>query len=193
MNQNAGLLLFTLSFFAAEAAAQNVKIEPNQKYLLLATKKTGTMQKELDEVSEKGFRVLVGSPTSGVEMAIFLERVVSDPTRMNTFRYKLLATSRTGTMQKELNEAATEGFRLLPRTMLAKKDISMFRSDDSEVVVLMERDPTSTKRYEYKLLATSRTGTLQKEVSEAMAAGFTLAGLVSREEHMVIMEREAKN
>ncbi|MEJ7713263.1 MAG: hypothetical protein WKF84_26310 [Pyrinomonadaceae bacterium] len=46
------------------------------------------------------------------------------------------------------------------------------------------------KRYEYRLLATSRTSTLQKEVSEAESDGYTLVGLVGRGENMVIMEKE---
>jgi hypothetical protein len=57
---------------------------------------------------------------------------------------------------------------------------------------VLERPPKPTKRYEYKLLATTKTSTLQKEVTEAQAAGFVLVGMVSRGEHMVIMEREAE-
>ncbi|MBM3789947.1 MAG: hypothetical protein FJW35_06295 [Acidobacteria bacterium] len=126
---------------------------------------------------------MVGSPTSGTEMALFLERVALPP---ETFKYRLLATTRTGTMQRELNEAAEEGFRLLPRTMIAKQQLL----GGVEIVVLLECPPKVEKQYEYKLLATSRTSTLQKEVSEALAAGFVLIGMVSRGEHMVIMERE---
>jgi hypothetical protein len=168
---------------ALAASAQQTGTEPDAKYLLLATTKTGTMQKELDDTASKGYRVLVGSPTSGTEMALFLELVAKPP---DTYNYKLLATTRTGTMQRELNEIAEEGFRLLPRTMVSKPQLL----GSVEIVVLLERPPKVEKQYEYKLLATSRTGTLQKEVSEALAAGFVLVGMVSRGEHMVIMERE---
>jgi len=106
----------------------------------------------------------------------------------NTYQYKLLATTRTGTMQNELNEAAAAGYRLLPRTMISKEQ--MFGG--VEIVVLLEKEPNSTKRYDYKLLATSRTGTLQKEVTDAMQAGYVIAGMVSRGEHMVIMEKQTK-
>ena len=89
-------------------------------------------------------------------------------------------------MQKELNEAAAAGFRLLPSTMIAKKQLL----GSVEIVSIMERPPIVRKQYEYKLLATNRTSTLQKEVTEAKEAGYTLVGMVSRGEHMVIMERE---
>jgi hypothetical protein len=177
-------LITLVSALALTASAQQTNTETGQKYLLLATTKTSTMQKELDEASAKGYRILVGSPTSSEEMALFLEHVAQPP---ETFKYKLLATTRTGTMQRELNEMAEGGFRLLPRTMISKRQLM----GSVEIVVLLERSPKVEKQYEYKLLATSRTSTLQKEVSEAIAAGFVLVGMVSRGEHMVIMEKES--
>lgn len=167
------------------SAAGKLKLEPDQKYLLLATKKTSTMQQELDEAASLGFRVLTGSPTSGTEMAIFLERVTEFP---DVYTYKLLATNRTSTMHKELNEEGAKGFRLLPTTVIAKSQ--MFGG--VEIVVLLEKAPNAEKKYEYRLLATSRTSTLQKEVTEAREAGFELVGMVSRGEHIVVMERSAE-
>ena len=54
-----------------------LKIEPDQRYLLLATVKTSTMQKELDEAAAQGFRVVTGSPTSTSEWAVLLERTAT--------------------------------------------------------------------------------------------------------------------
>ena len=76
------------------------------------------MEEELAEAAALGFRIVTGSPTSGNEMALLLERVATPP---DTYEYQLLATTRTSTMQEELAEAAAEGFRLLPRTMIAKR------------------------------------------------------------------------
>jgi len=178
------LALASLALVTNVAQAQKLKIAPDQLYLLLATTKTSTMQEELDEAAKAGFRILVGSPTSGDEMVILMQRVATPP---DTYAYQLLATTKTGTMQKELTEAAAQGFRLLPRTMIAKKQAFF---NNVEVVALLERPPQVTKRYEYRLLATNLTSTLQEEITEALAEGFVLAGLVSRGEHMVIMEKE---
>ena len=178
------VLLASLALVTNVAQAQKLKIAPDQLYLLLATTKTSTMQEELDEAAKAGFRILVGSPTSGDEMVILMQRVATPP---DTYAYQLLATTKTGTMQKELTEAAAQGFRLLPRTMIAKKQAFF---NNVEVVALLERPPQVTKRYEYRLLATNLTSTLQEEITEALAEGFVLAGLVSRGEHMVIMEKE---
>lgn len=175
----------TLLFGCAVCFGQTDKDE-NLKYKLLATTKTSTMQKELDQTAAQGYRILVGSPTSGTEMALFLSR---EGTVEAPYRYKLLATTRTGTMQKELNEAAAGGFRLLSRTMIAKPQLL----GGVEIVMIMERPPQVTKQYQYKLLATNLTSTLQKEVSQAEADGFVIVGMVSRGEHMVVMERESNS
>ncbi len=60
---------------------QDEKPDANLQYKLLATIKTSTMQKELDETSAQGYRILVGSPTSDAEMAVFLSRdgTVAEP------------------------------------------------------------------------------------------------------------------
>ena len=161
---------------------QKLKIEPDQRYLMLATQKTSTMQKELDEAASRGFRVITGSPTSTSEMALLLERV-ADPG--SAYQYRLLATTKIATMRKELNASAQEGYRLLPRTMTSKDSFLTI-----EVVMLMEKALSSDKRYEYRLYATTSEKKMRAEIEKSEAEGFTLAGMVSRGEHMVIMERE---
>ena len=180
MNRIIALLIVVLASFAA--AAQDTE---NLQYKLLATTRTGTMQKEINEAAAQGYRIIVGAPTSGSEMALFLSR---DGTVAEPYQYKLLATSRTGTMQKELNETAAGGFRLIPSTMIAKSQLF----GGVEIVMILERAPKVEVPYEYRLLATSRTGTLQKEVTEAKNEGYVIVGMVSRGEHMVVMERQRR-
>ena len=179
------IMAAAISVFAAVSIGfgQDKAAGENLQYKLLATTKTSTMQKEIDAASAEGYRIVVGAPTSGSEMALFLSR---DGTVAEPFQYKLLATTRTGTMEKELNEAADAGFRLIPSTMIAKAQFL----GGIEIVVILERLPKVVKKYQYKLLATSRTSTLQKEVTQAKDAGYIIVGMVSRDEHMVVMERE---
>lgn len=176
-------LTILLVIFGAIGTTWAQTSENGPRYKLLATRRTGTMQKEVEEVAAQGYRIVMGSPTAGNEMAVFLSL---EGTPEKPFSYKLLATSRTGTMNKELNELADQGYRLIPSTMIAKATPFV----GVEIVLLMERPPSPEKQYEYKLLATNLTGTLQKEVTEAKDAGYKLVGMVSRGEHMVIMERE---
>jgi hypothetical protein len=179
------LVLPLILLTAVSTLAQKLKIDPENRYLLLSTVKTSTMQKELDEASAQGFRIISAASSCGQsEMVLFLERVAQPP---DTYKYRLLATTRTGTMEKELNDAAQEGFRLLPRTITAKQGFL-----SNEIVSVLEQAPKSSKRYEYRLLATSRTSTLQKEVGQSESDGYVLVGLVGRGENMVIMEKEVE-
>jgi len=172
-----GIGLVSLSFGA--------ELDLTQRFLLLATQKTSTMQEELGEASAAGYRILTGSPTSVTEMAIILEKVTTPP---NNYEYLLLATSKTSTMQKELSEAASQGFRLIPSTMISKS--RMF--GDPEIVMLLEKGPVVSQGYDYLLLATTKTSTLQKEMSQAIEEGYEVVGMVSRGEHMVVLERPAQ-
>jgi len=171
------LLLFGASAFALD-------IEDGQRYLLLATTKTGTMQKELDQASAAGFRVL-RSANSG-EMVVLLERQ-GDGAK---YEYLLLSTTKTGTMQKELEDAGEKGYELLPTAVFGLTGRSLLMGGD-QVVVVVERPQDASKRirHQYRLLATSKTSTLQKEITETEAEGFLLEGLLSRGEHMVIMHK----
>ncbi len=175
------ILLLGIGGGAAEA---QVEVTPDQTYLLLATESTGTMEEELGQAAALGFRVVTGAPTSGNEMVLFLERAAESP---GMYTYRLLSTTRTSTLQEELEAAAAEGFRFLSRTPLCKSR----RFGGDEIVVILERGPEASERYEYLLLATSRTSTLQDEVTEAVATGFTMSAIVSCSEHIALMERQA--
>ena len=85
--------------------------------------------------------------------------------------YKVLATNRTSTMQKEMQEAAAAGYRFVD-VMGGETSFG-----GNEVVVMMGRSPgAGEKRFRYRLLATSKTSTMQKELQEASDAGFEFKG-----------------
>jgi hypothetical protein len=44
-------------------------------------------------------------------------------------------------------------------------------------ILELDREATSKVKYEYKLLATSKTSTMQKELQEAGDAGFKFVGI----------------
>ena len=142
-------------------------------YLLLAANRTSTMQKEMQEAAEAGygFAGLMGGTTSfgGSEVVVVMQRLPDSNPR---FAYRLLATSKTSTMQKELQEAGEAGFSYLEQTVFS----STFGGE--EAVVILERDKDLPPRpFEYQLLATKKTSTMQKELSEAGAAGFQFVGV----------------
>ncbi len=119
-------------------------------------------------------------------MLLLLEKgSQSYPKRWNTV---FIATNATGTFQKEISAAATQGFRFAPGTLLNKK--SGIGGD--EVVAVMEKPGRVSKRYEYKIIATNQTSTLESEWVVAMSQGYKAVGIVTRSEVMLLMEREAQ-
>lgn len=165
-----GLWIFAVGMVSAAFA------QGTFDYRVLATNKTSTMEKEMNEAADAGFRfaAVMGGETSfgGSEVVVVMLRdpAVDDAGR---FRYKLLATNKTSTMQKELQQAAEEGF--------AYRGQTVFRSTfgGAEVSVILERDRSeeSGPQYEYRLLATKKTSTMEKELREAGENGFELLGL----------------
>ena len=163
-------------------------------YELLATNRTSTMEKEMNQAAARGFRLaaVMGGDTSfgGSEVVVIMQK--GQERASGSYQYKLLATNRTSTMEKEMNQAAGEGFEHAGQTVFETA------FGGKETVVIMERDGAGEARYEYKLLATKRTSTLQKELTLEGENGFKLAGMtVSRttfggEELVSILQRPAR-
>ncbi|HZF38741.1 MAG TPA: hypothetical protein VE715_07950 [Blastocatellia bacterium] len=146
------------------------------EYRLLATNKTSTMEKEMNQAAAEGFRfegAMGGETGGGVEMVVIMSRNPADGGQR--YEYKLLATNKTSTMQKELNAAGEAGFLYTGQTIYD----SAFGG--REVVVILERAGGGKTAYEYKLLATTRTSTTQKELNEAGRAGFVFCGMTVAE------------
>ena len=160
--------LFLSAALPGRAAAETIE------YRVLATNKTSTMEKELRDAAAAGFRFsgTMGGETAfgGNEVVVLMTKVGAAQPR---FEYRLLATTKTSTMQRELQDAAAAGFEYKGQSVFS----SMFGG--KEVVVILERDRevTSKNRWEYRLLATSKTSTMQKELSEAGAEGFEFVGV----------------
>ena len=184
-------LLALLVSLCASAPAQDkdktgkIKIDDDQNYLVLSTKRIQTMEKELDDVASRGFRVLYAAPTAQLDMALLLTRVQEESAEQ--YRYRILATSRNKTMEKELNEAAREGYRLLPRTIVYKEGFFT-----KEMVMVMERAPRSNKSYEYKLVRATKETSLHRKIDEAGALGFAPVTMVIIGEHVIVTEKETE-
>lgn len=159
-------------------ASSTVLAQNQNDFRVLATNKTSTMQKEMNEAAQAGFRFggVMGGETAvgGSEVVVIMSRASSESPR---YEYRLLATNKTSTMQKEMQEAGDAGFEY--------KGQSIFKSTfgGKEVVVILERDreAKTPERFEYRLLATKKTSTLQKELAEAGDAGYEFVGVTVAE------------
>ena len=163
-------------------------------YQLLATSKTSTMQKEMQDAGDAGFHfvAVMGGETAagGKETVVLMEKVPDDTTK---YSYRLLATTKTSTLQKELRDAADAGFTIVGQTVFE----SLIGGKESAAIV-EKRSTETAVRYEYRLIATSKTSTLQKEMQELADQGFRALGMtvgktaMGGNELVVIARRVAK-
>ncbi len=145
-------------------------------FRLLATNKTSTMEMEMNRAADAGYRLqdVMGGETAfgGSEVAAVMCKL-KDAEDLSRYHYKLLATNKTSTMQKELQAAGDAGYEYRGQTVFNTA------FGNQQVVVILERDgdaePDDT--HEYKLLATKKTSTMQKELQEAGDAGYEFVGL----------------
>lgn len=141
----------------------------SRTYKVLATSKTSTMEKEMREAGEAGYRfvAVMGGETAGggKEVVVLMEKTANTT---GTYGYKLLATNKTSTLQKELQEAADAGFHVVGQTVFE----SLFGGKETAAIVEKSSEADPSVRYEYKLVATSKTSTLQKELQELADQGF---------------------
>jgi hypothetical protein len=185
MKSRLTLAILTLALAAVlpfNAIAQNVSVDRNQPNLLLAAVSTMTLQQELDKAGALGFHTLLATTRGNGEMVVLLERDIRATQR---YQFVLIATNATGTFQKEIADAAANGYRANGKTFLNK---------GGEIVVVMERpeNVAPTKIYEYKILATNQTSSLEKEWISSLTETYTQVGMLTRTEVMLLMERESR-
>ena len=167
-------LICTAAVLIAIGSASISHAQSAVTYKVLATSKTSTMQKELQESGAAGYRFIavMGGETAmaGQEVVVLMEKRGNDQTK---YEYRLLATNKTSTLQKELQDAADAGWVAVGQTVFQ----SLFGG--KETAGILERNPESPRgqRFEYRLIATSKTSTLQKELDQAAEQGFEAVGM----------------
>lgn len=144
-------------------------------YRILATSKTSTMEKELNDAAAAGYRfgkAMGGkSANGGQEVVVAMVKGLANSGEKGR-KYLLLAANKTSTMQKEMQRAADQGYEYADQTVFQTA------FGGREVVVIMELDPARTgPPSSYRLLATTKTSSMQKELQEAGSQGYLLVGL----------------
>jgi len=168
------LLSLAASLVPLPAESLSQTVSATVEFRVLATNRTSTMEREMNEAADAGYRyeAVMGGETGfgGNEVVTVMSKRAGETAR---YQYKLLATNRTSTMQRELQQAADGGFQYRGQTVFQ----STFGGN--EVACILERDTqdTSSKPYQYLLLATTRTSTMQRELQEIGEQGYEVIGL----------------
>ncbi len=149
---------------------------PKFDYRVLAATRTSTIEKELNEAAAAGYRfsgVMGGeSAVGGKEVLVVMAKKVNEPSA-DTRQYRLLAASKTSTLQKEMQRAGEEGFDYCGQTVFE----SAFGGKEVSVILERSSGANANRRIEYKLVATTKTSTMQKELQEVGEAGYEFLGV----------------
>ena len=106
--------------------------------------------------------------------------------------YQVLSTSRTATMEKELNHAASSGYRFLKVT----HSPNIFGGQELTVVTVKDPGNAVSETRHYRVLSARGTSGLQKKLQAAAKEGYeylgqtTMPNVFGGKDVVVILERK---
>jgi len=161
------LAILVLVVSASRTGAQEVKVEADQRYLVLEVLKLDTFDKEINIAAGLGFRLMMSCASDdGSRIQALMERAATPP---DVFQYRMVATFSQKTGDKEMNAAATDGFRVVPHTAMVKKGMTIFNVNN---VVIMEKAPKAPELFEYRTIGAVKTSTFHRELKAAVDEGW---------------------
>jgi hypothetical protein len=177
LTAKASILPFTASEIFAVLERPAGQLRQRFEFRFLTANREETMQKSLETSVSEGFHpvalsvnrdnnaasVLFGLPV--LRYDVVMQRRADNPAAdMAVREYRFVSVMKPGTLEKEINQLAKDGWRFQLSGLLG--------------VVLMSRDLKGRPehRYEYKLLKVRRTGALQKELTASGQQGYIYRG-----------------
>ncbi len=181
INVRVALLMSIVVMPLLPTLAAGQAVQPD--YRVLDTARTATMQKELQEAADRGYRLVQGQ--GSWLLSAILEKATGE---VEPIEYVLLATSRSGTMQKEMAGAAAQGYRFASVLGIGQ-----------QVIIAMQRNKgITTQTHEQTLVATSSIKTMERELGAEASKGFRFMGqtvfdrVLGGPEYVAILERPVK-
>jgi hypothetical protein len=137
-------------------------------------------EKKLNEEGAASYRLVELTSTGSKTAEVILQKPAASS---DAFEYRLVRARLPGTLQKNLNKAAEEGFHLCPHSLTFFGGV---------MAVIVEKAPASAKsRHEYRVHQAMRMSSAQKNVQKDQSEGFKLAETFEQAGgvHLVIMEK----
>jgi Domain of unknown function (DUF4410) len=154
---------------------------PAEEYLLEL--KPGDMKKSQEEINfeaSSGYRVKGAEVTGRKNAALRFEKLAA-PSEI--YQYQLLHARTPGAMKKQLNEAGSDGFRLVPSTLMP---------DFAGVLSWVMEKPqgNQTPRYDYRVHETLRVSSAEHNLEKDRKQGYDFVGTAEIiGGHIVIAEK----
>ena len=161
-------------------------------------KDVATLEAQLQSAATAGYHVVSTPSGFADELLLVLEKATSQQDR---FAYRVLVRNRSEEkkFQQDVEQAATEGYRILPDSWVT------YSSGGSEgfglasgpkisaLLLVAEKSPdTPAAKYEYRLLNSHRTSVLENEMNEAAKAEFHPIAMYADVAATLLLERSAQ-
>lgn len=171
------LFCFGILFSLTAQAGQNpdqAELPPKLEYHLVRTSNATEQDIELEfnELGRMGYRYSAGGGgTKNVtETALAMYRDLNHPFPVK-YEYRILVTTRVGTMSRELNEAGKQGY------CYCTEFVPLTQSYKGLGVVLEREVGNTTAKCEYKIIDDGNLATVEREMNEAGRTGYRYGGM----------------
>ena len=165
-------LLMMLFAASGVLSTQTPVANPGEPYRIVAAG-TSALESKLNEAAGAGYRLILADGAEKRQITLLLEKV----SEAEPYAYKVLSTNRISTMQREIDQYATDGYRVVPRASFG-------------LFVVLEKPPQPPPSPKYKLVAATAglTGTMEKRIAQAAQEGFSICCVHSGAD-IVIMQK----
>jgi hypothetical protein len=154
---------------------------PAKHTVSLSEKNWPGSQQKLNQEAADGYR-LIGLTITGKSTAD-AEFVRTDAIA-DAFRYRLLHTLLSSSLQKDINKLAQEGFRVSPGTLVIL--------GTSPIVVVEKSSPPFKLHYQYIIKETVLVSSAQKDTEKIQSQGYTLIGETEHgTNHILLFEKSS--
>jgi len=120
------------------------------------------VENKLNELAGQGFRITDFRVSGNKSANVTLEKTT---TPQQTYHYLVVHAIRVGSVQKDMNHAAAEGYRLVRHTVAMLGGLTL----------IMEKPPAAGSKYEYRVSSSLRSSNAEKHLVEDQQRGFVLA------------------
>lgn len=119
------------------------------------------VEHKLNELGGQGFRITDFRITGNKSADITMEKMSTPPA---TYHYIVVHAILPGNVQKNMNNAAAEGYRLVRHTVAMLGGLTL----------IMEKPPADAAKYEYRVSSSMRGSNAEKHLVEDQQKGFVL-------------------
>jgi len=192
------ILSVVLALTPVSVASQATESPTPERFHLVSAEDGKRLERGLRSAAEKGYRVIDADQGVSVDgrprIAVLMERA----DRSTAHEYRTLACSgslKDEDTRKALDELGSEGFRLLPRGIIARKLEDSWLPDSAyqeRMVLILERDPEG-RPWVHDAVTFGKYETFYEDLTDRRRKGFTVVGLWNSNRALQVVLQKPKD